>query len=127
MDRRSINSAEAPGASGGYAQAIETNGAQRVLYVSGQIPVTTEGSVPEAFRDQALLAWRNVESQLSAAEMGLQNIVKHTTFLSDRCYRSINSEVRREVLGDHEAALTVIITGIYDEAWLLEIEVVAAA
>ncbi len=59
--------------------------------------------------------------------MGLENIVKHTTFLCDRRYRQINSEVRREVLGDLEAALTVIITGIYDEAWLLEIEVVAAA
>ena len=127
MNKRSINSKDAPGASGGYAQAVETNGAQRVVYISGQIPVSTDGTVPEAFREQAILAWRNVEAQLRAADMGLKNIVKHTTFLSDRRYRQINSEVRQEVLGDHEAALTVIITGIYDEAWLLEIEVVAAA
>lgn len=58
--------------------------------------------------------------------MRIDNITKHTTYLSDRRYRQINSEERREVLGDHEAALTVIITGIYDEAWLLEIEVIAA-
>lgn len=30
------------------------------------------------------------------------------------------------VLGGHGPALTVIITGIYDEAWLLEIEAIAA-
>lgn len=127
MDKRSINSPDAPGASGGYAQAVETIGAERIVYVSGQIPVSKDGRVPDSFREQAELAWRNVEAQLRAADMGFENIVKHTTFLSDRQYRQVNSEVRREVLGDLEAALTVIITDIYDEAWLLEIEVVATA
>jgi hypothetical protein len=31
------------------------------------------------------------------------------------------------VLGSHAPALTVIITGIFDEKWLLEIEATAAA
>lgn len=127
MDRRSINAPDAPGTSGGYVQAVETSGAGRVLYLSGQIPVAADGSVPEDFREQARLAWANVEAQLRAADMELSNIVKHTTFLSDRRYREANSEVRREVLGDLEAALTVIIADIYDEAWLLEIEAIAAA
>jgi hypothetical protein len=34
--------------------------------------------------------------------------------------------VRQEFLGAHSPALTVIITGIFDEKWLLEIEAVAA-
>ncbi len=127
MDKRSINAPDAPEASGGYVQAIETVGAQRVLYVSGQIPVTPEGTVPESFRDQALQAWCNIEAQLRAGGMSLQNIVKHTTYLSNRRYRQANSEVRQQVLGDHEAALTVVICDIYDEAWLLEVEVIAVA
>jgi len=127
MQTRSINSPEAPGASGGYAQAVEVSGAQRFLFISGQIPVSVEGRVPESFTDQARLAWRNIQAQLESAGMGLENIVKHTTFLSDRRYRSQNSEVRKEVLGDLTPALTVTITGIYDQAWLLEIEAVAAA
>lgn len=86
-----------------------------------------DGQVPESFRAQAELTWRSAQAQLKAAGMGLENIVKHTTFLSDRRYRQLNSEVRRAVLGETDAALTVIITGIYDEAWLLEIEVIAAA
>ncbi len=32
-----------------------------------------------------------------------------------------------EVTGAHRPALTIIITGIYDESWLLEIDAVAAA
>jgi enamine deaminase RidA (YjgF/YER057c/UK114 family) len=38
-----------------------------------------------------------------------------------------NREIRQEILGDRSPALTVIITGIFDQAWLVEIEAIAAA
>ena len=66
-------------------------------------------------------------AQLEAADMSVTNLVKVTTFLSSREYASQNSEFRQEILGTHSPALTVIITGIYDEHWLLEIEAIAAA
>lgn len=59
--------------------------------------------------------------------MSLQDLVKVTVFLSDRQYREANYKVRHEVLGGHSPALTIIIADIYDKAWLLEIEAVAAA
>lgn len=124
---RSINAADGPDASGGYAQAVEVAGAQRLLFISGQIPVDANGAVPESFEEQARLAWKNLERQLSAANMTLDNIVKHTTYLSDRKYRDANGRVRREALGSLTPALTVIIADIFDEAWLLEIEAIAAA
>lgn len=98
-----------------------------MLYVSGQIPVDADGTVPKEFETQARLAWKNVERQLMAAGMGLENIIKHTTFLASRRYREANSKVRQEVLGDLAPALTVIIADIYDEAWFLEIEAIAIA
>jgi len=66
-----------------------------------------------------------MERQLAAAGMGLEHIVRHTTYLASREHRSANSLVRQEVLGDMRPALTVIIAGIYNEEWLLEIEAVA--
>jgi 2-iminobutanoate/2-iminopropanoate deaminase len=48
------------------------------------------------------------------------NIVKVTTFLSSREYAIENRAVRQAMLGSHAAALTVIVTGIFDEKWLLE-------
>jgi 2-iminobutanoate/2-iminopropanoate deaminase len=110
-----------------YAQALEVSGFSRLLFVSGQVPEGPGGEVPEDFRSQCRLAWANVEARLGAAGMTLDNVVKVTIFLSDRRYRRENAEVRAEVLGKRTPALTVIITGIYDEAWLLEIEAVAAA
>lgn len=121
-----IEPIDAPSASGSYAQAVRVEGARELLFVSGQIPVEVDGSVPAAFADQCRLVWRHVEAQLRAGGMGLGDIVKVTTFLSDRAHAQENSAIRQEVLAGLTPALTIIIAGIYDPAWLLEIEVIAA-
>ena len=127
MKLRPINAPDAPQPAGGYAQAMEVSGASRILYVSGQIPVTVDGAVPERFEDQARLCWANVIAQMRAADMTLDNLVKVTIFLSDRKYIADYRKVRLEVLQGRQIGLTTIITGIFDEKWLLEIEAVAAA
>ena len=121
-----INASDAPAPAGGYAQAIRVEGAKTLLFVSGQVPVTADGAVPNGFGDQCRLVWRNVEAQLRAAGLGLADIVKVTTFLSDRDYAEENSAIRQKILSGLNPALTIIIADIYDHAWLLEIEVVAA-
>ena len=126
MALKKINAPRAPQTSGSYSQGIEVGSAARMLYISGQIPVTLDDHVPASFADQCLLVWRNVEAQLEAANMTFDNLVKVTTYLSGRQYREENSRIRRQVLGSHAPALTVIIAEIYDEAWLLEIEAIAA-
>jgi 2-iminobutanoate/2-iminopropanoate deaminase len=110
-----------------YAGACEVAAGSRLLFVSGQVPERADGSVPADFTAQCRLAWTNVERQLHDAGMSLDNLVKVTTFLADRRYRGENSVVRREVLKGRTPAITIIVADIYDEAWLLEIEVIAAA
>lgn len=127
MKTRPIDAPDAPPPATGYAQAMEVTGASRLLFISGQIPVDAADRLPADFRAQCRQAWANVEAQLRAAGMGLQNLVKVTTFLADRRYTKENRAVRIEVLGELQPALTVIITGIYDKAWLVEIEAIAAA
>jgi 2-iminobutanoate/2-iminopropanoate deaminase len=83
--------------------------------------------MPTEFRDQAKLVWANITAQLDAAEMKIQNVVKVTIFLSDRKFAIENREARQVALGDHAPALTVVIAGIFDPAWLLEIEAIAEA
>jgi 2-iminobutanoate/2-iminopropanoate deaminase len=121
------NSTRAPQPAGGYSQAVEVQAPSRFLFVSGQIPVAAGGEVPRDFHAQARLVWANLAAQLESAGMGISNLVKVTISLSSREFADANRDVRREVLGAHAPALTVIITGIFDEAWLLEIEAVAAA
>jgi 2-iminobutanoate/2-iminopropanoate deaminase len=126
MNTRPINAADAPAPKAGYAQAYEVSAVNRWLYISGQIPTEASGQVALDFEGQCRQAWANVQAQLAAAGMTLDNLVKVTTFLADRSHGVANRNIRHEVLGARTPALTVVIVGIFDEAWLVEIEAVAA-
>ena len=127
MNKRTLNAPDAPDPVGAYAQAVEVTGAQKMLFISGQIPVAKDGAVPSGFEAQCRQAWANLKAQLQAGGMTLDNVVKITMFLADRKDGLVNRAIRQEILGDRRPALTVIITGIFDAAWLLEIESIAAA
>jgi len=114
----------APG--GAYASAYEVSGAKRTIYISGQVPERPDGSLPEGFEAQCRQVWANLDAVLASAGMTRADLVKLTIYLSDRRDRETNARVRRELLGDHLPALTIIIAGIYDPVWLLEIEAIAA-
>lgn len=66
-------------------------------------------------------------AQLRAADMDIGNLVKVTTYLSDRGYAEQNSAVRQHILAGHRPALKIVVCTIFDPAWLLEIEAVAEA
>jgi 2-iminobutanoate/2-iminopropanoate deaminase len=128
FSRRQINAPDAPQTTHRrYAQGIEISNGNRTLYISGQIPVETDGARPTEFKGQARLAWRNVERQLAAAGMSLDNLVKVTVFLSGYEYRDENAEIRFEVMGERMVALSTVIVGPYDPDWLIEIEAIAVA
>lgn len=110
-----------------FAQACEVKGFSRLLFISGQVPEEESGCVPPDYPSQYRLAWANVERQLKAAGMSFDNLVKATIFLSDRALIAESAGLRASVLGERTPAITIVLAGIYDEKWLLEIEAVAAA
>ncbi|MEM1298460.1 MAG: RidA family protein [Pseudomonadota bacterium] len=125
MPIRRINAEDGAEAAGAYVQALEVTGTTRRLYISGQAPLTVDGSVPDTFRGQAEAVWNNILAQLRAADMGPEHLVKATTFLVDRKYRAENRDVRQEMLGGHTFALTVVLAGMFEDGWLLEIDAIA--
>ena len=126
MKTKPINAPTAPAAQGSYSQALHLSTFDQLLFISGQIPETPEGNIPNSFDAQCRLVWKNIEAQLAEAGMSLSNLVKVTTFLSHPSQRETQSTIRNEVLGDTQPALTVIICQIYSSKWLLEIEAIAA-
>ena len=127
MTRRDINAPDAPAPASPYSQAVEVTGAARTLYVSGQIPADRGGHVPDDLVTQCKLAWANVEAQLRAAGMTLDHIVKVITILPDHASLGESRRVRQEVLGDRRPASTLIVGGLANAAWKIEIEVIACA
>ncbi|NKB28564.1 MAG: RidA family protein [Rhodobacteraceae bacterium] len=125
MAIKRINAEDGAGVFGAYVQALEVKDTLRRVYVSGQAPVRADGTLPDTFRGQAEAVWKNILAQLRAADMDAENIVKATTFLVDRKYRNENRDVRMEMLGGHTFALTVVLAGMFEDGWLLEIDAIA--
>lgn len=116
-----------PAPQGGYTHGLEVSHPSRWLLVSGQIPESVDGTVPETAEEQCRVIWAHISAVLASASLSVADIVKVTTYLSSRDVAAANSQVRTEVLGGNRPALTVVIAEIFDPAWLLEIEVLAAA
>src|SRR6478609_8993783 len=122
----SHNPATVQAPAGGYSMGLELTQHRRLLFISGQVPETTDGAVPDGFEAQCAQAWRNVIEVLAAAGLGVAHLVKVTTFLTDRNQLVTNRSIRRAMLGEHQPALTVVIVETVDSKWLLEIEAIAA-
>jgi 2-iminobutanoate/2-iminopropanoate deaminase len=127
MQRRDINAADAPAPAGQYTQAIEVTGPSRMLYISGQVGIAADGSVPEDAEAQCALAWRNLQAQLRAAGMQIENLVKITTIVCNAADIASVRAGRAAVLGTHRPASTLIIGGLANPAWKVEVEGIAVA
>ena len=81
MEKKPIQTANAPAAIGPYSQAIDLG---EVVFTSGQIPVDpATGKIPEGVREQAEQSLRNVKAILEAAGTSMDKVIKTTVFISD--------------------------------------------
>jgi 2-iminobutanoate/2-iminopropanoate deaminase len=126
MVRRMHDPPSVPPAVGQYTHGLEVPSGARLLFISGQIPVRSDGTVPADFEGQCHAVWDNLLAVLASAGMRPENLVKVTTYLTRRDQAEVNGRVRRERLGDARPALTVVIAQTFAAEWLLEIEAVAA-
>jgi 2-iminobutanoate/2-iminopropanoate deaminase len=126
VETSAINPSSVPEPVGGYVNGLLAHGSQRTHYISGQFSQDRHGHVPDDVESQCRLAWAHVVAVLHAAQMDVTKLVKVTTYLADRTHAAANTAVRNEILGSHRPALTVIITGIWDPAWHIEIDAIAA-
>lgn len=127
MTITSINPTSVPAPDGNYNQALLVKGGGNYLFISGQIPEKLDGSIPAGFTSQCETVWQHIHAILTDAGMTYKNILKVTTYLTDKSQIAENSRIRQLYLEGHQPALTVMIAETLDERWLLEIEVIAVA
>ena len=81
MNRRRIETDQAPAALGPYSQAIVANG---FVFCSGTVGIDpTTGEVPEGIEAQTEQALRNLAAILDASGSSMADIVKTTIFYAD--------------------------------------------
>jgi len=112
-----------------YSHGAEVEAGSKLLYMSGQVGRRgADGDILPEFEAQVRQTYANIEEVLKGAGMDLTNIVKMTTYLTDRKYLEAMRDIRKEILGDHKPAHTLVIAaGLASEEYLIEVECVAAA
>ena len=113
---------------GTYVHGIEPPAGSRFVFLSGQIPVKPDGTVPETIDGQAEVCWQNIEGILKAAGLGIGNLVRTTQYLTDpKLYPEAN-KVRARFLGNHRtASVAITVPALIEPEWLIEIDAIAAA
>ncbi|MDQ3055852.1 MAG: RidA family protein [Actinomycetota bacterium] len=107
--------------------AMEVRGAERLLFVSGTMGLDTDGRPGASLDEQLELVWANIRAILASAGMTLEHVVRVTSYLRDVSYAAANATARVQALGGRAVPTTAIVVQTLDSAWLVEIEVIAAA
>lgn len=110
-----------------YVHALAVENVSKHLFVSGTMGLSEDGTPPESLDRQLDLIWQNLRRILTEADMTLDNIVRVTSYLTDKAHVAKNQQARQEALGDHSVPTTAIIVQTLDPKWLVEIEVIAVA
>lgn len=111
-----------------YAHGVEVPASARTNHISGQVGVGGDGRLVEGgFEAQCRQAIANIETVLASARMSLSDVVKVTVFLTRREDLPRLRDVRAAYLAVAPAVTVVIVAGLHDPDWLVEIEAVAAA
>ncbi|MBT5935393.1 RidA family protein [Sulfurimonas sp.] len=120
-----VQTEKAPSAIGPYSQAVVANG---IVYTSGQIALTPEGTdelLSEGVIVQAVRVMKNLEAVLEAAGSSLDDVVKTTIFLADMNDFAVVNEVYEEAFGSHKPARATVAVKTLPKNALVEIDAVA--
>ena len=112
---------------GRYSDAIEAAPDLRWLMTSGTPGFTDGSAVPADITGQSELAWDNVLSVLSKADMTVHDIVKVTQYLTRAEDIKAYAQVRNRVLGEaRPASMLLVVPQLVWPNLLVEVEIVAA-
>jgi enamine deaminase RidA (YjgF/YER057c/UK114 family) len=109
-----------------YAHAIELRGVERLVYLAGTMGLRPDGAPGATLDEQLTLIWDNIAAILASADMTLDNVVRVTSYLTDRDFAGPNADARNRALGRAVPTTAIVVATLSDD-WLVEIEVIAAA
>lgn len=111
-----------------YWHVLSVSGAQRFIFVSGQVPRAKDGSVVAKgdMAGQIRHVGENIKLCLEAADAGLDNLVRITAYTTDIDEFFRHAAVRNRYFGKALPASTAIeVRRLGHPDWMIEIEATA--
>jgi len=96
------------------------------IHISGQVGVSIDGVLAEGEEAQHRQIWANILGLLEAEGLGAGDIIGVTAYITAQSGVPVFRQVRDEMLaGANSASTLVIVSGLADPAWLVEISAIA--
>lgn len=111
-----------PPAKGHYSHCVEHNG---ILYLSGQLPLLSDGTVPDGIEEQTLLTLQKVEKILQAAGSNKEQILHMTVYITDIAFWPQVNAVYADFFAAYKPARCIIPCGKLNYGALIEIDCTA--
>ncbi|HZR67474.1 MAG TPA: RidA family protein [Burkholderiales bacterium] len=122
-----FNPKAGPAPNGPYSHGVIVPANARWLYVAGQTGTRKDGSIPQTVEEQTEVVWQNILAVLAEGGMGVEDIVKVTSFLVRKEDYAKFAPVRAKYLGAHRPASTfLVVSALARPEFLVEVEAVAA-
>ncbi len=112
----------------GYTHGVLVTAPARRLVMSGQVGLAPDGTIPADPAAQITQAFANLRAVLAAHDMTPANVVKVTSFLTDRDWLPAYRTARSAFFPTEPPASTLLfVAGLADPAFHFEIEAEAIA
>ena len=109
-----------------YSHLVRVAPETELFFISGQLGISADGKVADNIGAQADQVFSNIIEILQSQGLGPTDIIKLNTYMVAGHDGQKVREARLKYLGDHRPASTAIyVSGLVDEAWYVEIDVVA--
>ena len=121
MDPRDVHAPVGP-----YSHTALVPAGAHVLFISGQVGMRADGSIPAGFAEQAEVTFENLRACLAAQGLGVDAVVKLGVFVLPGQDFQLLRAIREKHFGAHRpTSTTVYVPQLASPAFLLEVEAVA--
>lgn len=114
----------------GFSQAWRVDGAQSMVFVAGQGPITPNGELTGEgdFEAQVRQTFENLGVVLERSGMSFANVVKMNVYLTDMATLREYGRIKSELMpGPAPASTAVQVVGLAAPGMMLELEAIAVS
>jgi 2-iminobutanoate/2-iminopropanoate deaminase len=112
---------------GHYSHGLAVPAGARLLVTSGQLGIGLDDSIPETVEAQAILCFEAIKAILEEAEMGFEDVIRISGFVTRRedfpAYMAVRDRYAKNPL---PVSTLIVISGFTRPEFLVEVEVTAA-
>ena len=111
-----------------YVHACEVPSSTNLIFTSGQLGITPDGTIPEGAEAQTALCFQNIKAVLAAAGADLKHVVRLNAYVTGREHLPGYMKARDKALGElpPTASTLMMVSGFAKPEFVVEVEAMAA-